>query len=93
MTRGRVCCKERKWGFRLICAFAELNLGFVMCLESWVETPSMEEEEEGEGEEEEEGEEEMSSHILSSLRTLFSSLPTPLGVTVSRQQGSLSLGN
>lgn len=53
----------------------------------------MEEEEEGEGEEEEEGEEEMSSHILSSLRTLFSSLPTPLGVTVSRQQGSLSLGN
>lgn len=54
MTKGRVCCKERKWGFRLIRAFAELNLGFVMCLESWVETPSMEEEEEGEGEEEEE---------------------------------------
>lgn len=84
LPRGRVCRKERKWGFRLIRAFAELNLGFVMCLESWVETPSMEEEEE---------EEEMSSHILSSLRTLFSSLPTPLGVTVSRQQGSLSLGN
>lgn len=81
LPRGRVCRKERKWGFRLIRAFAELNLGFVMCLESWVETPSMEEEEE------------MSSHILSSLRTLFSSLPTPLGVTVSRQQGSLSLGN
>lgn len=75
-----------------MCAFAELNLGFVMCLESWVETPFVEEEEEEEGDEKEE-EEEMSSHILSSLRTLFSSLPTPLGVTVSRQQGPLSLGN
>lgn len=92
MTRGRVCHKEHKWGFRLMCAFAELNLEFVMCLESWVETPSVEEEEEEEGDEKEE-EEEMSSHILSSLRTLFSSLPTPLGVTVSRQQGPLSLGN
>lgn len=58
MTKGRVCRKDRKWGFRLIHPFAELNLGFVMCLEGWVETPSMEEEEEGEGEEGEEGEEE-----------------------------------
>lgn len=49
LPRGRVCRKERKWGFRLIRAFAELNLGFVMCLESWVETPSMEEGRGGDG--------------------------------------------
>lgn len=38
-------------------------------------------------------EKELSSHVLSSLRTLFSFLPTLLDVIVSRQQGPLSLGN